>query len=270
MCKAPTAASEWRDKGREARQARNWAQVGCPTAGPPRATNPGWPNPDLGPGWGWASYILPGLEQDNVKKLINVSVPVGNGDPNTTTARTTFLDIFSCPSDPVFVRTFSVSDGGSNSWQLAHGSYVACNGNDGVDDFTTAPHSGAFLRGLVGCRIAEFPDGLSNTFFVGERSTSMSVSTWAGVIPGAQVPSVRAPASFSGASALVLGHCGPHLPNDNIVTDADAMSSGHGLGVSFLFGDGSVRLIGNSIAVPVYDALATRGGQEPVDAGSFS
>jgi prepilin-type processing-associated H-X9-DG protein len=92
---------------------------------------------------------------------------------------------------------------------------------------------------------------------------------WAGVIPGAQVPSVRSPGDFSGASALVLGHCGPHLPNDNIVTDADAMSSAHTGGVQFLFGDGSVHMISNGIGQVVYDALATRAGGEVVDGSAY-
>jgi prepilin-type processing-associated H-X9-DG protein len=125
------------------------------------------------------------------------------------------------------------------------------------------------VRGTRGFRIPEIKDGLSSTFFVGERCTTMSLSTWAGVIPNAQVPSVRSPGDFSGASALVLGHCGPHLPNDSIVTDADAMSSAHVGGVQFLFGDGSVHLIGNGIGQPVYDALATRAGGEVVDASVF-
>src|SRR5207248_6881114 len=116
---------------------------------------------------------------------------------------------------------------------------------------------------------ADMTDGLSGTLFVGERSTTMSLSTWAGVLTGAQVPSVRDPGSFSGASALVLGHCGPHLPNDNIVTDADAMSSGHSAGVNFLFGDGSVHIINNSISQVVYDALATRAGGEPIDGSAY-
>jgi prepilin-type processing-associated H-X9-DG protein len=66
----------------------------------------------------------------------------------------------------------------------------------------------------------------------------------------------------------VLGHCGPHLPNDNIVTDADAFSSAHPLGVQFLFGDGSVRAIDNSISMIIYDALATRAGHE-VEAANY-
>ncbi len=130
---------------------------------------------------------------------------------------------------------------------------------------STPPHNGAFVRGTRGFRIAQITDGLSNTFFVGERCTTMSLSAWAGVIPGGQVPSVRSPGDFSGASALVLGHCGPHLPNDSIVTDADAMSSAHTNGVQFLLGDGSVRMIGNGISQTVYDALATRAGGEVVD-----
>ena len=80
---------------------------------------------------------------------------------------------------------------------------------------------------------------------------------------------MRAPGNFSGASAFVLGHCGPHLPNDSIVTDADAMSSGHTSGVQFLFGDGSVHQINNGISQTVYDALATRAGGEVADASGY-
>jgi prepilin-type N-terminal cleavage/methylation domain-containing protein/prepilin-type processing-associated H-X9-DG protein len=228
-----------------------------------------WPNDDQGPGWGWASFLLADLEQGNLQNQINYTVNLGDNSPSVVAARATFLKVFQCPSDPSPAPTFTITDGGANSWVLAHGSYIACNGNDGVDDNTTPPHTGAFVRATAGFRIADIPDGLSNTFFVGERCTTMSVSTWAGVPTGSQVPSVRSPGDFSGGSALVLGHCGPHLPNDNIVTDADAMSSGHTGGVQFLFGDGSVHMIGNGISQPVYDALATRAGGEVVDGSAY-
>jgi prepilin-type N-terminal cleavage/methylation domain-containing protein len=228
-----------------------------------------WPQDDQGPGWGWAAFLLADLEQDNLRRQINFALPVGDPSPAVVAARTTFLKVFQCPSDPNPMTSFTVTDGGANGWVLAHGSYVACNGNDGVDDNSTPPHTGVFIRGTRGFRMADVTDGLSNTFFVGERCTTMSVSTWAGVPAGAQVPSVRSPGDFSGGSALVLGHCGPHLPNDNIVTDADAMSSGHTAGVQFLFGDGSVHMINNAIAQPVYDALATRAGGEVRDGSAF-
>jgi prepilin-type N-terminal cleavage/methylation domain-containing protein len=228
-----------------------------------------WPQDDQGPGWGWASFILPEMEQRNLQSRINYNLNVGSSDPAVVSARTTFLKSFQCPSDPTTAQTFTVTDGGAGSWVLAHGSYVACNGNDGVDDNSTPPHTGAFVRGTTGFRIADITDGLSTTLFVGERSSSMSWCTWAGAVTGAQDPSVRAPGSFSGASALVLGHCGPHLPNDAIVTDADAMSSGHINGVEFLFGDGSVHLINNGITQSVYDALATRAGGEVPDGSGY-
>jgi prepilin-type N-terminal cleavage/methylation domain-containing protein len=224
-----------------------------------------WPQNDQGPGWGWAAFILADVEQDNLQKQIPFAVNAGDPSPTVVAARTTFLKVFQCPSDPKGgVTTFTVTDGGSNSWLMAHGSYVACNGNDGVDDNTTPPHTGAFVRGTLGFRIPDITDGLSTTFFVGERCTTMSWSTWVGAVTNALDPSVRAPGNFSGASALVLGHGGPHLPNDSIVTDADAMSSGHVRGVQFLFGDGSVHTVSNAISQPVYDALATRSGGEAI------
>jgi prepilin-type N-terminal cleavage/methylation domain-containing protein/prepilin-type processing-associated H-X9-DG protein len=220
-----------------------------------------WPADDAGPGWGWASYLLDDLEQGNLQRQINYAVPVGSSSAPVPAVRATFLKVFWCPSDRM-VGMFTATNGGSQSWVLAHGSYVACNGNDGVDDNSTTPHTGAFVRATRGFRMADIADGLSNTFFVGERCTTMSLSTWAGVPTGVLVPSVRSPGDASGGSALVLGHCGPHLPNDSIVTDADAMSSAHTGGVQFLFGDGSVRSIQNSIGQTVYDALATRAGGE--------
>ena len=223
-----------------------------------------WPQDDAGPGWGWGAFILADLEQDNLQRQINFQLNVGDPSAVIVAARTTFLKVFACPSDPSSDATFAVTDGGAKSWMLAHGSYVACNGNDGVDDMTTPPHSGVFIRGMRGFRFADIRDGLSNTFFVGERCTTMSYSTWAGAVTGALDPSIRSPGAYSGASALVLGHCGPHLPNDSIVTDADAMSSGHTGGVQFLSGDGSVRQINNSISMAVYDALATRAGGEVI------
>jgi prepilin-type N-terminal cleavage/methylation domain-containing protein len=228
-----------------------------------------WPNNDAGPGWGWASYILNDLEQGTVQRQINYNLSVGSPIRPIPVVRTTFLPVLFCPSD-VYVGTFTVTDGGTGSWAMAHGSYVACNGNDGVDDNSTPPHTGAFVRNIRGFRFAEITDGLSNTFFVGERCTTMSLSSWVGVpSPNAQVPSVRAPGAYSGGSGLVLGHCGPHMPNDNIVTDADAMSSAHTVGVNFLLGDGSVRLINNSISQRTYDALATRAGSEVIGNDGF-
>jgi prepilin-type N-terminal cleavage/methylation domain-containing protein/prepilin-type processing-associated H-X9-DG protein len=237
---------------------------------PGYSDNTPWPKNDVGADWGWAAFILPDVEQSGLQGSIDFNLNVGSASAPIVAARSRFLTLYWCPADQLQADgTFTVDDGGANSWGLAQTSYVACNGNDGVDDNTTPPHTGAFVRGLKGFRATDITDGLSTTFFVGERCSTMSLAAWAGAVTNAQIPSVRAPGNFSGASALVLGHCGPHLPNDQIVTDADAMSSAHLDGVNFLFGDGSVRMIGNGISQTSYDAFATRAGAETLDASSY-
>jgi prepilin-type N-terminal cleavage/methylation domain-containing protein/prepilin-type processing-associated H-X9-DG protein len=225
-----------------------------------------WPQTDNGPGWGWASFLLPFLEQQPLYELIDFSLDVG--DPANAAVVTTYLKVFRCPSDDV-PDTFTVTDGGSNSWTLAQSNYVACNGNDGVDDFTTPPHTGAFVRATKGFRAVNITDGLSNTFFVGERTGRLSYSTWIGGPTGAQNPFLQAPGSFGAEVTLLMGHAGQTGPNTPGVFDADSTLSPHSNGVQFLFGDGSVHFISNGIAIPIWMGLATRSGAEPVVGGDY-
>src|SRR5690349_5717513 len=55
------------------------------------------PDNDVGPGWGWASFTLPYLEQGNLYKQINFSQPVGTGVNAQVSLQP--LTIFQCPSD---------------------------------------------------------------------------------------------------------------------------------------------------------------------------
>jgi prepilin-type N-terminal cleavage/methylation domain-containing protein/prepilin-type processing-associated H-X9-DG protein len=216
---------------------------------------------DQGPGWGWAAFLLNDLEQSNLYDRI--SFHLGVEDPANALARTTKLAVFACPSDQQ-VETFTVDETGTD---VAHGSYVAVNGNAGVTD-SAGRNDGSFLRNKR-FRIGDITDGLSNTLFIGERCTTMSLSTWTGAVTGGETRNVRDPAADEGSAALVLSHCGPHLPNNPDVTDADAFSSSHPLGVNFLFGDGSVHAISQTITMTVYDALATRAGGEVVSGDSY-
>ena len=57
-----------------------------------------------------------------------------------------------------------------------------------------------------------------------------------------------------------------HIPNNALVLDADATASYHTAGVNFLFGDGSVQSVANTINGTTYEALLTRaGGEVPGD-----
>jgi prepilin-type N-terminal cleavage/methylation domain-containing protein len=225
-----------------------------------------WPQLDNGPGWGWGAFLLPYLEQDNLYKQINFNLDVG--DPANAKVRTVFLKSFFCPSDDL-LTTITVTDGGSNSWTLAQGSYVACNGNDGVDDFTTPPHTGPFIRATTGFRIADITDGLSNTLFVGDRTAKLSYCTWVGGPTGALNPFLQAPGNFGAEVTLLMCHAGDTGPNTPGVYDADSTSSPHRVGVPFVFGDGSVHFLSNGIDISVWMALATRAGGEAISTGSF-
>jgi type II secretory pathway pseudopilin PulG len=220
-----------------------------------------WPQLDNGPGWGWGAFILPYLEEDNLYRQINFKLDVG--DPANAAIRTTILKKFLCPSDvpPPF---FTVTDGGSNSWTMASASYVACNGDDGVDDFTTPPHTGPFIRAVKGFRATDITDGLSNTMFVGDRTSKLSYCTWMGGPTGALNPFLLAPGNFGAEVTLLMCHAGPTGPNSPGVFDADSTSSPHRIGVPFVFGDGSVHFLSNSIDINTWMALATRAGGDLV------
>jgi prepilin-type N-terminal cleavage/methylation domain-containing protein len=220
-----------------------------------------WPQLDNGPGWGWGAFLLPYLEQVGVYNQIKFNLDVG--DPANADVGATFLKIFFCPSDTQ-ITTFTVTDGGSNRWTLAQGSYVACNGNDGVDDFTTPPHTGSFMRAVDGYPIVKITDGLSNTMFVGDRAVRLSYSTWVGGPTGALNPFLQAPGNFGAEMTLLMCHAGPTGPNTPGVFDADSTSSPHLNGVPFVFGDGSVHFLANGIDIGVWMALATRSGGETV------
>jgi prepilin-type N-terminal cleavage/methylation domain-containing protein len=222
-------------------------------------------NPDgseAGFGWSWGSFLLGDIDQGPLQQQINFVKDIA--DPANATQRQTVLPALQCPSE-VFDGVFKVVDQSGNPLtDVAHSSYVAINGNGGVSG-NEATNDGAFLRNRA-IRPQNISDGLSSTFFVGERATKMSFSSWTGAVTNGAVPSVRAPgpANFEDSAALVLAHCGPHLPNDPFVTDADATSSFHTGGVHFLFGDGSIHFISSSISQAVYDSLATRAGGEVV------
>src|SRR5438067_9733632 len=59
--------------------------------------------PDTYPGWGWATFLLPYLEQDNLYKQLNLSAGVA-----TEPAIRTVVKLYLCPSDSVPPSPFPV------------------------------------------------------------------------------------------------------------------------------------------------------------------
>jgi prepilin-type N-terminal cleavage/methylation domain-containing protein len=229
-------------------------------------------NTDLGPGWGWAAFLLDDLEQDNLKRRIRFDLRIS--DSAIADIRVTTVTIYVCPSEPQR-DPFTVIDANGNSiCDVARGSYTAINGVLGVTS-DAWDNNGVFIRNKP-YRLTDITDGLSNTLFVGERASSMSNSTWTGAVTNGVVPAIRYPnpadqlANAEGAPALILSHGSrDHIPNNRLVFDADATSSFHIGGVNFLLGDGSVHSISNAIDGLVYEGLLTRTGGEPVSGGDY-
>jgi prepilin-type N-terminal cleavage/methylation domain-containing protein len=213
-------------------------------------TNPESPN-----GWGWATRILPFLEQTAVaERHINFNLPIDNAANQAT--RLIDLPVFRCPSDagPATFRLGGVGcddhfvdKNGPTLFETTKSNYP---GMFGVSELEDAPAAGEgifFFNSKV--NFAHVTDGLNHTIFVGERSSRYGGSLWTGVMPGANASLSR-----------VLG-VADHTPN-HPDHHFDDFSSYHRSGVHLLFGDGSIRRVDDRIDVMVYKGLATRQGGE--------
>jgi type II secretory pathway pseudopilin PulG len=215
---------------------------------------------ETGPGWGWASFILPQLDQDPLRRQINYSALI----PGQSAAAVP-LSVYLCPSDSG-PSTFEVTDSSGNLLGVvARANYV---GMYGSSEPTENPDSGEgiFYRGSK-VRIVDITDGTSNTIAVGERASNLCYSTWTGAVTGGVVVNRSGvPGSANSEDPLfVLGHTGTvpegQSPN-NRLGYVDDFTSMHPGGLNFLIADGSVRFIKNSISIPTWVGLGTRAGGE--------
>ncbi len=196
--------------------------------------------PDTTPGWGWAAFLLPYVEQEPLFKKLDFTRPV-----EQSPAIGTMVGLFLCPADDVPDGPFALTDvGGGTVVQAAPSSYAATVGWDG-DDVDDPTGSGVFYRNSR-TRFTDITDGTSQTVMIGERAWAQTHGIWAGA-PNAAItrPGIRNPWQNATAPApcLVLVH------NNfvNILTDSDGglddFSSKHSGGANVLFADGSVHFI---------------------------
>ncbi len=191
-----------------------------------------------GPGWGWASMVLPELDQAPLYQAINFDWPVGEpfinpfldndndgkharpgqgGPPlppgltNTLpdiavetienqTARLTVLSTFLCPSDPrPGIITVMARDRATRRLSI---NLCDTGASNYVGVFgTTEPGvdgDGLFSRNIC-LRLADITDGTSQTLAIGERSANLGPAIWAGTIRNA---SLESPAGGVGRSRI--------------------------------------------------------------------
>lgn len=220
-----------------------------------------------GPGWGWAAQLLPDLEQDNVAKSINYNLDIANSF--NAAARVQVLPVFLCPSDSPGVTNFnSVSAGGSTICSVAFANYV---GVGGTFEVTAYPDTGnGVLYRNSRIKVLGITDGTSSTLMVGERTFKKSPqTTWVGAVTGSTNPPLNPANDSEGPPTLCLTNTGTaadgRVPN-NPLDHVEDTNSNHTQGVNFLFCDGSVRPIQNTISPATWEALGTRAGGEVVGA----
>jgi len=224
---------------------------------------------DTGPGWGWAAFILPQMEQQNLYGAIQFSQ--GIEAAANSSVRVQPVSSFICPSDNLPPTWTAMQyDATENPigaiCTVASASYVGVFGisEPGVDG------EGIFFRGS-NIRIVDITDGTSQTMMVGERSFQWCQATWVGSITNASMappPGSPAAGGFENASGFVLGHTfegngGPGSPG----TEVNQFSSQHDQGSNFLFADGHVQFLSVSTNHQVYQALSTRAGGEAIPGG---
>jgi len=243
--------------------------AGVPGADPMMCPNQPGDWTDTAPGWGWAALLLPFLEQDNLRRQIDLNVP--SEDPQFNPVRTTVLSIFVCPTDRATGVYTIISDLGTPMGDAATNSYAACYGSG--TKITTEPDrgNGLFFRNSR-IRLADITDGSSNTLAIGERAAMLTRTPWCGapcegtihITPDAPTTST----SVADSPCQPLAQTGSHSLNDRF-SDPDNFFTPHPGAGQFLFGDGSVRRLQIQIDLPVFQALATRNGGELVNYEDF-
>jgi len=223
-----------------------------------------------GGGLNTAPGQTPGFDDDNFN-----SVGSGGGVVNLTAGggvAGTVIPMFICPSDPWPTK---------NAAGYGKSNYL---GNMGTDIYSGAwaswgpspngsNETGVLLQSNDNSstwpiRIGQISDGTSNTGLVGEVTSNNNSYTltqtgripmWAGGNPGYQAQGYQ-----HNYFRLMDGINGYTINNTAATTQADrSFSSQHTGGANFVFCDGGVHFLSNTINATVYSALGTRAGGEP-------
>ena len=222
------------------------------------------------PGWGWAAFLLPYLEQAPLFQQIDFNAPtVGT---QAAAIRVVRLPIFTCPTDTQTGVFTILTLRGQPLVDAATNSYAGCYGKGAFTRFdpslsiVTAPDQGNGLFVRNGrLQFKDITDGLSNTMAIGERAASFVQAPWAGVMDQGTVRTT--PIAFVFQSVIhppplmVMARVA-HKELNNPWSEPYEFFTPHPNGMNTLFADGSVRPIRISISLEVFQALASRNGNE--------
>ncbi|MDE2505922.1 MAG: DUF1559 domain-containing protein [Planctomycetota bacterium] len=253
------------------------------------------------------TFALNYMEQGNIYNSINFAFDAGGAPPEPQIQSTAFLNTINsyiCPSD--LDNPSKISGSGNyyskSSYAASVGTidifrwYCGCPGISCCGLCFGGPEikgDGAFSKNYY-FKIAEFTDGLSNTIFVGETSRFKNdpdtiFGEWNRALWfGSNAPGVTRPAAMAtvvpqiNANLLIPDYFGTADPiawkydPNNLNFGQFGFRSFHPGGANFLFGDGSVHFLKQSINTlstaagnSVYASLGTRNTGEVISADGY-
>ncbi|MCA9269840.1 MAG: DUF1559 domain-containing protein [Planctomycetales bacterium] len=222
---------------------------------------------------GMWSYILPYMEQQNIYDKLGLSGGAYDG-----TMLFTEIPFYVCPSYP-----YKHIHKGDTNYDYQEGAMLTYQGNAGAllgssqtvktSTYGDVPENGMFHYGTP-CSVSSVKDGLSNTFAVGEYvHIDFSTSSGYSKAPGNVRAWVRADNGGWGSYSFKVLEYPSNTRIDRVKDGVPynhlPMGSYHTGVTVFVFGDGSVHAIANSIDVAVYQALATIDGREVISGEAF-
>jgi prepilin-type processing-associated H-X9-DG protein len=216
---------------------------------------------------GLFTYMLPFLEQQNVYDQLDL-----NGNTwNDTVKRYIAIPTYICPSypgEPVITDASldAFKRGALTTYQGVGGAIVGR--GETVKSPTTygdIPNNGIFDWGAQR-RIRDVRDGLSNTMMIGEFVSANCTSAGCAPPQGEIRPWMLGANTGDASYAFKVVQHPPNskLSRSSVPYNHFNMSSAHPGGLHFLFADGSVHFISDSINFDDYQALATLNGGEVV------
>ena len=213
-------------------------------------------------GFGWATALLPQLEEQNLYDLLDV-----NGEPGAITARhrtlgriipggETVLQVFRCPSSALPSHSEDTTP-----YRAGYATMDYKGSNGTRDDGLFFHVADGLAEGYTEVTLSGIPDGTTNTFAFGESSYARVTGDWPVWIGCTATDECHL---FKTSNPSIL-NCGmrPKSPETmNTAIDDDCAFSWHDGGAFFAFADGSVHFIAESIDLITYYNLGSRNDGE--------